>query len=527
MNRLTVFRKSLLPLRACLFSKSSGAWLKRHRDDPYVKQARSLNYRSRAAFKLIELDQRYDFLKRPNLNILELGSAPGGWTQVLSNFCHESSNILAIDRDPMDRIPYRDNSANLEFYQGDITKKETLIEIHRFFKMKKVDVILSDIAPDLIGNPALDDEEVRKLNYSVLEIADSVLKNNGKVLLKSFMHKLEKQHFRIFQLLFGKVLRVKPDSSRKDSSELYYLATRYRDTEFYKKLKEANADKAKLSELYGHYFKHSELVDINFDQFISEFTGKDGNAKRTQSKGEQSSSHTTIGDINLSFFEKYAYKTDMFKELMEMPITIEEAHATAQKEHRKKIRQNKTEKINKSKNLVKDKLLDLDEEIEKYKMSNQKDDEAELELERENTVKPRKSISDDFVHFFQSFDKRIKTDFQSMEEAKEQDDYKRIKEMHKQIEEYDEKMAKQAEYDHMLNLFHNDTEKRQKIVERYEKEENLAQRMEDRLEKKKREEKEWNELMEKEEEKDDKLIDILERDIKRFEEIKKVSSKHK
>ena len=123
-------------------SKSSNQWLKDHEDDPYVIQARKEGYRSRAVYKLIEIQQK-DHILKPGQFVLDLGAAPGGWSEYISQFADAQGHLIAVDLLPMDPI------AGVEFIQGDFTEQETLDQILNLVDKRPIDLVLSDMAPNL------------------------------------------------------------------------------------------------------------------------------------------------------------------------------------------------------------------------------------------------------------------------------------------------------------------------------------------------------------------------------------------
>ncbi len=193
-------------------AKKSNTWkIKQHRDQ-FFKKSKTLGYRSRAAFKLIELNKKYKFLKK-NINLLDIGSYPGGWSQVSSNNI-KSGKILAIDLKKMDKIK------NVSFFELDFLKNTTKDKILHFFG-KKLDVILSDMAADTTGNKSLDSIRTNQLCYEVIKFSSKMLKFNGILISKVFMGDdfLEVKDFA--KSKFQKVQFFKPESSRNESRETY------------------------------------------------------------------------------------------------------------------------------------------------------------------------------------------------------------------------------------------------------------------------------------------------------------------
>ena len=193
-------------------TKKSNSWkIKQHRDQ-FFKKSKTLGYRSRASFKLIELNKKYKFIKK-NTNLLDLGSYPGGWTQVASQII-KGGKIMSIDIREMEPIN------NVNFVRGNILESKIKNKINNYF-VTKLDVILSDMAPNTTGNKSLDAIKTNELCLSILEFSNEMLDKNGVVISKLFMGddfiEVKKQAKKVFE----KVNFFKPESSRKESKETY------------------------------------------------------------------------------------------------------------------------------------------------------------------------------------------------------------------------------------------------------------------------------------------------------------------
>ena len=198
-------------------NKTNRAWVQRHITDPYVRQAQQRGYRSRAAFKLLEIDEK-DRLLRPGQFIIDLGSAPGSWSQVLrERVSGQASRILAIDLLPMDPV------AGIEFLQGDFQEPDVLAQIDQWLNGRRVDLVLSDMAPNLSGVGVADAARVMYLGELALEFAAQQLKPNGALLVKTFQGSGFSQLVEAFKKVFQKVNQRKPSASRAASSELFLL----------------------------------------------------------------------------------------------------------------------------------------------------------------------------------------------------------------------------------------------------------------------------------------------------------------
>jgi 23S rRNA (uridine2552-2'-O)-methyltransferase len=194
---------------------SSKNWITRQFNDPYTKLAKQKGYRSRSAFKLIEINNKFKFLKN-NLNILDLGSAPGGWSQVCAEINKNGKN-LSIDILNMQTID------NIFFYKKDFNDSDFLDFINEFFKQNKVDIVLSDMAVNTTGYKDLDAIKTNSLALDVVNLSKLILKAKSILLVKIFSGKDENILIKNAKDLFKNIERIKPDSSRKESREIYLL----------------------------------------------------------------------------------------------------------------------------------------------------------------------------------------------------------------------------------------------------------------------------------------------------------------
>jgi len=215
--------------------KSSKIWMNEHVNDEYVKKAKMFNYRSRAAFKLIEINHRYNVLK-PGYKVLDLGCAPGGWTQIAVEKVNSTGSkplVLSIDRDIMAQLP------GSYFIQGDIEDEITRIKVKEFFNYENVDVVLSDMAPNFSGDRDMDHMEISVLNALTLKVCFHNLRTGGSLLMKSLNGAVEKSFFNFYKNFFKNFQRIKPSASRSRSSEIFYLGTGFKLNENYQKLLKA------------------------------------------------------------------------------------------------------------------------------------------------------------------------------------------------------------------------------------------------------------------------------------------------
>jgi 23S rRNA (uridine2552-2'-O)-methyltransferase len=200
---------------------SSKAWLKEHRDDPYVQQAQREGYRSRACYKLLEIQEK-DRVIRPGMTVLDLGSAPGGWSQVAVALVGHSGRVVASDILPMDSL------AGVEFIEGDFTSDDVFGQILDIIGDSRVDLVLSDIAPNMSGVNAVDQPRSIYLVELALDMARRVLAPGGTFVAKVFQGEGFDELFRAARESFEKVLTRKPRASRPRSREVYLVARGFR-----------------------------------------------------------------------------------------------------------------------------------------------------------------------------------------------------------------------------------------------------------------------------------------------------------
>jgi 23S rRNA (uridine2552-2'-O)-methyltransferase len=194
---------------------SSKNWITRQFSDPYTKLAKQKGYRSRSALKLIEINNKFRFLKN-NLNILDLGSAPGGWSQVCAEINKNGKN-LSID------ILHMETIDNIFFYKKDFNDSDFLDFVNDFFKQNKVDIVLSDMAVNTTGNKDLDAIKTNTIALHAVNLSKSILKTKSTLLVKIFSGKDENILIKNAKELFKDIERIKPNSSRKESREIYLL----------------------------------------------------------------------------------------------------------------------------------------------------------------------------------------------------------------------------------------------------------------------------------------------------------------
>jgi 23S rRNA (uridine2552-2'-O)-methyltransferase len=202
-------------------SVSSQRWLKEHFDDKFVQKAQKLGMRSRAGFKIEEIQQKDDLIKSA-MTVVDLGAAPGGWSQYVAKVVGEDGLVIACDILPMDSL------AGVSFLQGDFREENVLNELLNKIGGKNVDIVMSDMAPNMSGNDAIDQAKSMYLVELSLDMCHQVLKKNGSFVVKVFMGEGFESFMKDIQNAFKTVKTRKPESSRARSREVYLVATGYK-----------------------------------------------------------------------------------------------------------------------------------------------------------------------------------------------------------------------------------------------------------------------------------------------------------
>jgi 23S rRNA (uridine2552-2'-O)-methyltransferase len=195
--------------------------LQRHVNDPYVKQAQKDGYRSRASYKLLEVQEKYNLI-RPGMTVVDLGAAPGGWSQVTSRLIGGEGRLIASDILEMDSIP------DVTFIQGDFTEDKVLAQILEAVGNSQVDLVISDMAPNMSGLAAVDMPRAMFLCELALDLASRVLRPGGDFLIKVFQGEGFDVYHKSVRQMFEKVQMRKPLSSRDRSREQYLLGRGFR-----------------------------------------------------------------------------------------------------------------------------------------------------------------------------------------------------------------------------------------------------------------------------------------------------------
>ena len=208
--------------------RSNRAWIERHINDPFVKRSRAEGYRARSAYKLLELDER-EHLFAPGMTVVDLGSAPGSWTQVVRARLSDKTGalngrIIAMDILPMDPID------GVTFLQGDFREQSIADKLAEILNGDKVDVVLSDMAPNLSGIAAADAARSLLLNELALEFCLEHLKPTGVFVTKAFQGSGYSQYVEALKRVFKKVAAKKPAASRDTSAEVYLVSRGLKET---------------------------------------------------------------------------------------------------------------------------------------------------------------------------------------------------------------------------------------------------------------------------------------------------------
>jgi 23S rRNA (uridine2552-2'-O)-methyltransferase len=198
-------------------SKSSQRWLKEHFDDPYVKLAQQKGYRSRAAFKLLEIQEKDKILSR-GMTVVDLGAAPGSWSEIASEIVGEKGEIFALDILPMNPLP------GVSFIQGDFTEPEVFEKLLQLINNHQVDLVISDIAPNISGMNEVDQPRAMYMAELAADFAEKTLKQGGVFLVKVFQGEGFDKFLKDLRSQYLKVQIRKPKSSRPRSKEVYLLA---------------------------------------------------------------------------------------------------------------------------------------------------------------------------------------------------------------------------------------------------------------------------------------------------------------
>ena len=214
MSYILKLLKNNFLLTLLSFMKSKN-WVNRQKNDQFVKKAKQLGYINRAAFKLEEIEQKYKIIEHSR-EILELGSSPGGWTQVILNY-NSKTNITCFDL-----LDMKIKNQSIAFYREDFLK-------YNFTNLKnKFDLVLSDVAPNTTGHQSTDHLRISQLIYEVIDRLEIILKKQGSFIFKIWKGEEEKEIIKMLKKIFDKVEYFKPKSSRQESSEIFIISRGFR-----------------------------------------------------------------------------------------------------------------------------------------------------------------------------------------------------------------------------------------------------------------------------------------------------------
>jgi 23S rRNA (uridine2552-2'-O)-methyltransferase len=203
-------------------SKTSKAWMREHVTDFFVKQAKKEGYRSRAAYKLIEIAER-DRLLKPGMTVVDLGAAPGGWSQVATEKLGQRGRVIAVDLTEMTPMN------GVTFIQGDFTEASVLVQLEESLGKCPVDLVISDMSPNISGIGMVDQARGMYLAELALQFSIRRLNSGGNFLVKVFQGSGFEEFLRNMRVVFDRVIVRKPEASRGRSSELYLLGVGKRD----------------------------------------------------------------------------------------------------------------------------------------------------------------------------------------------------------------------------------------------------------------------------------------------------------
>lgn len=202
-------------------SKSCPRWLKQHFSDPYVIRAQKEGLRSRSAYKLLEIQEKTKLIK-PGMTIVDLGAAPGGWSQLASGIVGSTGKVYALDILPMEALNH------VEFLQGDFREESVMQQFLQRVQLKPIDLVISDMAPNFSGMRSVDQPRSIYLAELALDFAKKVLKPKGCFIVKTFQGEGFEVFLKDLRSLFAKVTIRKPSASRGSSAEVYLVAIGYR-----------------------------------------------------------------------------------------------------------------------------------------------------------------------------------------------------------------------------------------------------------------------------------------------------------
>lgn len=202
-------------------SRTKNNWIQEHLTDEYVKKSKIDGFRSRAAYKFLQINEKYSLLSSSD-RVVDLGSAPGSWSQAVSTLLNDDGRIIAIDLLPMNDVP------KTSFIQGDFTDNATYEKLKNALNNKPVNLVISDMAPNISGIKGMDQARISNLNDLTLDFVHDWLKPMGNMMVKTFMGSGFDNFIKQVRVSFDKTIIEKPDSSRDRSSELFIIGLKKR-----------------------------------------------------------------------------------------------------------------------------------------------------------------------------------------------------------------------------------------------------------------------------------------------------------
>jgi 23S rRNA (uridine2552-2'-O)-methyltransferase len=200
-------------------------WYQEKKREHFYKEAKKKGYRARSAFKLKQIQKKFKIIHKRDI-VIDLGAAPGGWSQVSKEIVGEEGTVIGVDRSYIQPI------SGITFLKGDLTKDSTLYDIKQLIGVKKVDVVLSDMSPNISGNYSVDHARSIHLCEKSFDIAEKILQKDGNFVCKIFMGEELEKFYNIIKDRFRMVKHFSPSATRKSSSEIYLIALTYNKKNF-------------------------------------------------------------------------------------------------------------------------------------------------------------------------------------------------------------------------------------------------------------------------------------------------------
>ena len=236
----------------------SRKWTKEFSRDPFVKKSRELDYRSRASFKLLEIESRFKLISKAK-RILEIGCFPGGWSQILQEHAKQNTHIIGVDLLKTKSLPPK-KGVVVEFLQGDALSEVVQGKVTQKLEGHPAQLIVCDIAPNFMGDLDIDHHNISEMNIQVLGVCEKFLELGGSLVIKTLHGTDEKKIFDLFAVNFKTVRRVKPGASRARSAELYYVGLGYKNTDFWRRVADIPAKDRSLEQIMDLMPEHLKMT---------------------------------------------------------------------------------------------------------------------------------------------------------------------------------------------------------------------------------------------------------------------------